>query len=135
MRSKLKTKTSPYYFYLLAVCVLIYGCMPGEFADNGKTGTMRAYKGLFNPENNEFVDCNTQAVLFLLDSTQIISTEARKKGGNSVYVELSGMTFSSDSMEVGSAYDSVILVQKLNTIQASEITLSTKVGQEKVIQY
>ena len=91
----------------------------GTGASTANTAT-RTFKGLFNPETNEFVDCNTQQILYLLDSTQMISSEAKKltASNSSVYVELSGLTFSSDSIEVGSSYDSVVLVHHLNSVKS-----------------
>jgi hypothetical protein len=108
-------------FFLL--CLSQYSCMPENALGSSNGLPVRTFKGLFNPENNEFVDCNTQQVLFLLDSTQIVNSEAKNLGNaaNSVYIELTGLAFSSDSMDMGSAYDSVVLVQQLQKMNILDV--------------
>jgi hypothetical protein len=97
--------------------------MPEGVMGSSNPAAMRTFKGLFNPESNEFVDCQTQQILYVLDSTQMISGEAKKinAANNGVYVELSGLAFSADSMEMGNGYDSVVLVQQLNTIKSIDM--------------
>ncbi len=82
----------------------------------------RTYRGMIakNDEVTEFVDCNTQALMLLTDTTQALMAEIKKLGATNLqgaYIELRAIAISADSLGMAMNYDSVLQVQKIIVVR------------------
>ncbi len=107
------------YFAIIAGVIFFQSCATNT-ADLSSAPT-HVYKGVYSHEIGEFLECNTQSVMLLSDSSQTLLDEVRKANLEkfaSVYVELDAIALTPDSARIATPYDSVLVVYKVGKVKA-----------------
>lgn len=108
-----------FFFFLLTVIPFL-GCLTGSSGSLSSVPT-HIYQGVYSRDIGEFVDCQSQTVMLLSDSSQTLLDELRKAQLETtpmVFVEMNAIALTPDSAHIATPYDSVLVIYKVRAIKA-----------------
>ena len=104
---------------IAASATMFCGCLTNN--PNGLSNSQTLlYKGVYSRDMGEFVECSSQSLMLLSDSSQTLLDEVRKANldnVNNVYVELNAIALTPDSAHIATPYDSVLVVYRVASVK------------------